>query len=84
MTLLFLQVDSVVDIFARKLRDKGPATLLAQIPSPAESEVIRWTVGEKNKSVLLFEFDRNRYIFRIPFFYSHPDSDVTAHNEKKL
>ena len=47
MTLLFLQVDSVVDIFARKLRDKAPATLLAQIPSPAESEVIRLTVGEK-------------------------------------
>ena len=66
--VLFLQVDSVVDIFARKLRYKGPATLLAEIPSPAESEVIRWTVGEKNKSVLLSEFDRNRYIFRISFF----------------
>jgi hypothetical protein len=39
-----LQVDSVVDFFARRLRDKGPAgpVHLPEILSPAVSEVIRW------------------------------------------
>jgi hypothetical protein len=44
LTSFVLQVDSVVDFFARRLRDKGPAgpVHLPEILSPAVSEVIRW------------------------------------------